>query len=148
MNQELEKKIRQLLDIEDIKILKRKYAGYCDDNYNPAGISELFTEDAIWDGGPIGFAETRQGIKEYFATTSDRISFAMHYMVNPIIEVEGDEAKGQWYLWQPMTIREGNQAMFLVATYDDIYVRQNENWLFKHVKLSVKSRKPYQGEFG
>lgn len=147
MNEVLEQKIQRLIDIEDIKILKRKYAAFCDDDYNSDAISALFTEDAVWDGGPIGFAETRQGIKEFFMASPTRIKFAMHYIVNPIIEVTGDKATGQWYLWQPMVMNENNQAMWLVATYDDIYLRQDKQWLFQHVKITVRSRTPYNGSF-
>lgn len=147
MNEDMEQKVQRLIDIEDIKILKRKYAAFCDDDYNPDAISELFTEDAVWDGGPIGYAETRQGIKEFFTASSSRVKSAMHYIVNPIIEVAGNEATGQWYLWQPMVTKEDNQAMWLIATYDDIYLRQDEKWLFQHVKITVRSRMPYNGSF-
>ena len=40
----------QLEDIEAIKILKTRYGYYCDDSYNPDGISSLFVEDGVWDG--------------------------------------------------------------------------------------------------
>src|SRR5262245_11383232 len=41
-------------DIEAIKILKARYGYYCDDSYNPDGISSLFVEDGVWDGGQFG----------------------------------------------------------------------------------------------
>jgi hypothetical protein len=38
----------QLEDIEEIKILKARYGYYCDDSYDPNGISSLFVEDGVW----------------------------------------------------------------------------------------------------
>ena len=52
----------QLEDIEAIKILKARYGYYCDDSYNPDGISSLFVEDGR-DGSslyPAGFGVPRR----------------------------------------------------------------------------------------
>lgn len=37
----------QLEDIEAIKTLKARYGYYCDDNYDPDGISSLFVENGV-----------------------------------------------------------------------------------------------------
>ena len=47
----LEARIRRLEDIEALKQLKARYCDRCDDNYDADGIAQLFTEDAVWDGG-------------------------------------------------------------------------------------------------
>ena len=49
----------QLEGIEAIKILKARYGYYCDDSYDPDGISSLFVEDGVWDGGQFGRYEGR-----------------------------------------------------------------------------------------
>jgi len=143
----LEQQVQRLAAIEDIKNLKRRYAAACDDNYNVEKLAVLFTEDAVWDGAEYGGATTRQGIKDYFSSTPEFVKFALHYVMNPIIEVDGDTATGQWLLWQPLVMHEGNQAMVLTALYDEEYVRQNGKWLIKHLKLKIKSYAPYNGEF-
>ena len=51
---ELARKVQMLDDLEAIKRLKHQYCAYCDDNYNPDGIADLFVEDAVWDGGDFG----------------------------------------------------------------------------------------------
>jgi hypothetical protein len=48
----------------------------------------LFTEDGVWDGGPFGRAEGREGIREFFGEVSKQVSFANHYVTNPIIETD------------------------------------------------------------
>ena len=70
-SEETATKVRWLVDIEEIKQLKARYAAACDDDYAPDAIAELFTEDAIWDGGFMGYAETRSGIREFFANASN-----------------------------------------------------------------------------
>ena len=143
-----EQQVQRLIDIEDIKILKRKYAAACDDNYNVEKLGVLFTEDAVWDGAEYGGATTRQGIKDFFSTTPDFVKFALHYVINPIIEVDGDTATGQWLLWQPMVMHEGDQAMVLTARYDEQYVRQGGQWLIKHLKVTIESLGQYGGDLG
>jgi SnoaL-like protein len=81
-------------DIEAIKILKARYGYYCDDSYDPDGISSLFVEDGVWDGGQFGRYEGRNAIRDFFRDLArDKIGFAMHLFMNPLIEVSGDTAK-------------------------------------------------------
>jgi hypothetical protein len=143
-----EQQVQRLIDIEDIKILKRRYAAACDDDYNVEKLGVLFTEDAVWDGAEYGGAATRQGIQDFFSSTPEFVKFALHYVINPIIEVDGDTATGQWLLWQPMVMHEDDQAMVLTARYDEQYVRQDGQWLIKYIKVTVESLGPYGGKFG
>ena len=48
---DLERRIRRLEDIEALRTLKHRYATYCDDGYDAGRLAPLFTDDAIWDGG-------------------------------------------------------------------------------------------------
>ena len=140
--------IRWLCDVEQIKQLKHQYCAYCDDSYNPEGIASLFTEDGVWDGGTFGVAETRNGIRDFFAEITNQVDFANHYVTNPIIEVDGDSATGRWDLWQPMVMTEGNTALWLVAKYREKYVRSGDGWLIQRLDLDIKSLSPYELGFG
>ena len=148
MTSKLEAQVQRLIDIEDIKLLKLRYARFCDDGYNPEGIAGCFTEDGIWAGGPLGHAESRDGIRSFFARTPEVVSFAVHYTTNPIIEIDGDRAEGTWYLWQPMVMVADDQAMWLAAHYKERYRRENDKWLIEHLALDVKSFSPYESGFG
>ena len=134
--EDIEKRLRVLEDIEEIKKLKVRYSMYCDDNYNPDGIASLFTEDGVWDAGPRGVGNGREGIRKFFAGQSEMISFAVHMVMNPIIEVDGDTAKGTWYFLGASTVVEGNQALWASVQYDEEYVRVNGEWKFKSLKVS------------
>lgn len=141
MSFDLEKTVRRLADIEDIKQLKARYAGACDEDYNPDLLAPLFAEDAIWDGSILGYAEGRAAIHEFFAASSSLVPFAVHQITTPLIEIDGDTATGQWYLWQPMVFQ--GEALWLSAKYNDKYVRQDGQWLYQHLKLDIRMLTPY-----
>ena len=107
----LERRIRRLEDLEEIKQLKARYAAYCDANYAADALANLFTVDAVWDGGMLGRNEGREAIRQFFRGSSQRIAFALHHILSPIIETDGDTARGTWYLLQTCTYTNGNQAV-------------------------------------
>ena len=145
----MEQQIQRLTDIEDIKQLKLRYAAFCDRRYDPGGIASCFTEDGVWDGGEkFGVHTGRKEIYDFFSGANDLVGFAMHYTTNPLIEINGDEATGQWHLWQPMVLKEGNQAIWLMAQYSERYVREEGNWLIERLTLVVKSFTPHDVPFG
>src|SRR5580698_11130508 len=95
---ELAKRITILEDIEAIKKLKARYCSVCDNDHNPDDIVTLFAEDGIWEGADIGAHKGHVAIRKLFEGFRDRISFSQHNVWSPIIEINGDRAKGQWYL--------------------------------------------------
>jgi ketosteroid isomerase-like protein len=131
----LERRLRVLEDIEAIKQLKYRYADACDRGYDFDTLADCFTEDAVWDGGLFGRHEGREAIREFFRGVSSDIPFAIHYMMNPIISVDGDEASGQWYLFQTCTFADGNTAIWGAARYDERYRRLDGGWKFSRLNL-------------
>lgn len=142
--------IRWLADVEAIKQLKHRYCSYCDDSYDADKLTSLFTDDAVWDGGPIGTHHGREAIRAFFKGSSKRVSFALHMVMNPVIEVKDDRASGNWYLWQPLVyaFKDGEQAYWLSGRYDDRYLRQADGWKFERVALTLKILTPYTKGFG
>jgi len=140
----LEARFRKLADIDEIRRLKARYAAACDSNYDADAIADLFTEDAVWDGGKFGKAEGRENIRRFFRRAREVFSFAIHNVMNPRIDVDGDRATGQWYLVQPATREPGTQAVWLAAVYHDEYVRVSGKWLFKYLLLSSNFLTPYE----
>lgn len=152
--EELEKRIQVLEDLEAIKKLKARYAQLCDDKYH-AGvvkgkedlelianeIAKLFTEDAVWDGGKeFGICKGRKEIYEHFRQAG--LKFAVHYFVMPHITVEGNKARGRWYLWQAATMRD-DTPVWQAAFEDDEYVKINGRWLQNYMKLTILFLTPY-----
>jgi ketosteroid isomerase-like protein len=141
--EELAQRVQTLEDIESIKKLKARYTSYCDNGYEPDGIASLFTEDAVWDGGVFGRCEGREAIRKFFQGASKMLPFAIHYVMNPIIEVNGNTATGSWYLFQTCTFAEGNQAVWGAARYSEEYVKRGGEWKFKNLKVNSEFWTPY-----
>jgi len=64
------------------------------------------------------------------------LHFAIHYVMNTIIEVNVDRATGIWYLLEPCTFAKDRQATWGAARYDEEYVKVSGQWKFKRLKLS------------
>ena len=139
---DLDRRIRVLEDIEAIKQLKARYCAYCDANYDADGIASLFTDDAVWEGEGFGRCEGREAIRTFFRASPSRMPFAIHHVMNPIIEVQGDSATGQWYLFQPCT--RGTQAAWLAARYEERYVRLEGAWKFQHLTVVPAFFTPFE----
>jgi hypothetical protein len=133
--EDLASRITRLEDLEAIKQLKARYCEICDDDHNPDRITSVFTEDGIWEGRGIGKAEGHAAIRELFARFQKMMSYTQHMVMNPIIEVNGDQAKGVWYFFGPFTFRENNQAKWQAARYREDYVKVNGEWKIKHLRV-------------
>jgi ketosteroid isomerase-like protein len=141
--EDLETRVRVLEDIEDIKRLKHRYCGYCDDGYDADALAGLFTEDAVWDGRDRGRYEGREAIRQFFQVAPERLPFAIHMVMNAVIDVDGDRATGTWYLFQPCTYADGDQAIWGSAHYNEEYVRVDGQWKFQHLTLTSHFWTPF-----
>ena len=134
---ELERRVLAVEDVEAIRNLKARYAAYCDDNYNADKIAKLFVEDAVWESGTWGRFEGREAIRGFFRRASELYTFAIHYGLNPQIEVTGDTAWARWYLFMPCTLADGNKAVWRAGIDDEEYVRVDGEWMFKYKTASA-----------
>ena len=107
----------------------------------------LFTKDAVWDGGRFGRHEGIDAITTFFDGVSDQITWALHYMIAPTIEVNDDlvTASGTWYLLEPCTMAapDGPNAVWLTGGYADRYLKEDGAWQFAEVILDVQTVAPY-----
>ena len=133
---DLEARVRRLEDVEAIRQLKARYCRLCDDGYDADRLADLFTEDAVWDGGALGKAEGRERIRRFFQRTPQVMPFAVHMVMNPIIDVAGDGATGTWYLLQAASYAPEGVALWGSARYDEEYVRVGGEWKFKRLRLT------------
>ena len=63
--------------------------------------------------------------------------FAMHSFTNPIIEVDGDTATGNWLLW--VGIKAGSVANEVFQREDLNYVRACDGWRIASLDLHFGS---------
>jgi hypothetical protein len=147
MDAEVARRLDRLETIEAIRELKARYADVCDTGYDPVRMRPFFTEDAVWDGGPrFGRYEGVDAVCAFFAGISNEITWALHYMVAPIIDVadDGRTAAGSWYLLEPCTIAtdDGPRAMVITGRYADRYRKEAEGWKFSEVVLDCQTISP------
>ena len=140
----LENRIMDLEAADEIRNLKATYAAACDDNYNPDAIAALFVEDAVWESDGLGNFEGREAIREFFRGISSYFTFALHYGLNPKIEVAGDTARARWYLFMPCTVSDGGRALWRAGIDDEEYVRVDGRWMFKRKKSTTIFNTPFE----
>ena len=148
----LETKLEVLEDIIAIMDLKGRYLQIADSRQYAkddadretiaTDMANLFTEDAVWDGGEVfGTHKGRKEIYEYFRQPAWKL--ALHYAMNPQIHVEGNKAHGYWYFFLPGTTKD-NVAAWMGGFYDDEFVKINGRWLVKLVKPTFLFLTPYE----
>ncbi len=141
--------LQTLLDIEAIRQLKYKYCQACDDDHNPKKLGPLFAENAVWEASSVGRAEGRPAIQKLLGDIgrSGTIRNSAHNVFNPIIEVEGERATGQWRLLMLYTgIYPDGELHYsrIIGWYDEVYVRTSVGWQFQNLFCQVEESAPYQ----
>ncbi len=128
--------IRMLKDIEEIRRLRAKYAyganvveGQCGDL---KAFGELFAEDGKWDVG-LGIATGPSEVEAVMRQLTARWRTAMHYMINPLIEVKGDHGRGTCTGLFAFTTYDNARPIWLSIIYTDSYVRTPAGWRFQSV---------------
>jgi uncharacterized protein (TIGR02246 family) len=136
--EQLTQRLGRLEDVRAIEQLKYQYAAYCDDSYDPDGIASLFTEDGRWvvdgEGGSMDGCEE---IKAHFRALSEKITWALHHVIAPRVELaeDGQSATGYFYLLCLCTIERTNDpsekdAVILTVNYTDQFVKRDGTWYF------------------
>lgn len=141
----IEERVGRLEDIESIKQLYHQYATYCDNGYDAEGMGSLCTEDAIWESNKFGTYVGREEIKGFIIEAGKMILFALHYMVNPTIDVapDGQTATGRWILYEPAVMtregEEGTDSVVITADYHNDFVKVDGEWRIKHVRANFRT---------
>jgi hypothetical protein len=148
---EVEQRLQRLEDIEAIKQLKARYCEICDSNHDPERIASVFAKDGIWESisnpgsgqDGLGIARGHEQIRELFTEFQKLFSFSQHNLMNPVIEVDGSQARGSWYLFGPFTMRESNEATWGACRYRDDYEKIGGQWKHKHLRAEIQLLAPY-----
>ena len=141
--EELAARVQVLEDIEAIKKLKARYCAAADQRDEDAFVG-CFTADATWDGGDFGRYQGQEAIREFFRSIPNALSYAVHYVMNPQIEVDGERATGRWYLLEPCTMLEGGeQAVWGAAFYEEEYVKTEDGWKMSNLILAPTFWSPF-----
>ncbi|MFC6731632.1 MULTISPECIES: nuclear transport factor 2 family protein [unclassified Haladaptatus] len=118
----------------EISQLKHEYCYRIDDGDYDEWVS-LFTEDGTFGRAGQDPAEGAEGL-QYFATEifDNMYQQTAHLLSNPVIDVDGDEATGQWYLLLQFTDDEGEQQ-WMQGRYEDEFERVDGEWKLSSVTV-------------
>lgn len=138
----LEQRIRRLEDIEAIRKLKSYYSLYAnvgEGTGDPVKFADLFTDDYIWDLSQQEFRGKQQIIDRLDEIA--RLQYiGVHFSLNPRIEVNGDEASGEWDLIFPVFPPDGRPLTTVCGYYTDRLRRTPDGWRFTYVKYRVSPK--------
>lgn len=128
----LEDRLTRLEHREAIKELRAEYC-YRVDSRDWDGYVDLFTEDAHLDFGSIGTYDGHEEIHHFAENVvGEEHPFLSHMIHNPLINIDGVTATGQWYFEVPCTFKDGS-AGWIQGTYSDEYQLVDEEWLFAEI---------------
>ncbi|MDB5985668.1 MAG: hypothetical protein JWR16_721 [Nevskia sp.] len=154
MTKTLEQRIQALEDQQAIIRLKAQYVNYNDGGWEggthryPAEVADMFVEDGVWDGRPnAGYAEGREEIRKLFESFAV-VPFIVHYVTNPLIEVEGDAAVGHWHALVTSTMPPDGQGVWTLGIYKEHYVRTGQGWKFKSLRFVAAANTTYELGWG
>ena len=124
---------------EAIEELKTQYARRSDAVFNSPGndsavaLADLFTDDGVLNLGPFGSFSGRAALIDAFENILPQgTRWSTHYIVNPLISIDGDAATGSWYyLIQSLPAGEGATLVQFFGSYDDQYVKTPDGWRIK-----------------
>lgn len=143
MVDDLETRLRAMEDLEAIKQLTFKYA-YSVDSKQWDDVVDCFANDASLNFSAIGKGTGREYIARFFKEViPSRNLFTCHIVINPVIEVHGNTAKGRWYFLVPATDRPTNTAVWVGGRYDNEYIKKNGVWKLSLMAAAFFFRTPF-----
>jgi ketosteroid isomerase-like protein len=144
-----EQKIDVIYATEEIKKIQYRYVNALTfGKWDEA--MDCFTEDAITDMQNRGITRGKQAITEVF---KEGISQGHGHgegslVVHPIIDVEGDTAKGEWLIYflysEPNTGKASDWAM---GTYKMEYRNDNGKWKISKMTVRMLYAMPQRGDY-
>ncbi len=148
----LEARIKILEDIEAIKKLMFNYTYWLDYGEMDKAM-DCFSDEAKIDIKMRGGAEEgkdsfelncegREEINKFYSLiVHEKNHFsASHFILNPVVEVDGDTATGIFYLLEPTAIA---RAMWGHGRYDIEFIRVNDKWKISFFGFLWNFNTPY-----
>ena len=149
MTTDLENRIIVLEDIEAIKKLKYRYCYLADAGIggDEARMDELisnFTEDGWVDFSEFGIHKGKKAIEAFYKNVvAQTLSYSAHMVSNPVIQVDGKNASGDWYVFVPCTLRMTDTPAWLQGKYEETYEKINGKWYWKSMTARFDFISPY-----
>lgn len=130
--------VARLADEAAIRRLALLYAQGVD-RRDSSALAALFTPEARLEGSGVD-VHGAVAIAAMPAAMARRYDRTYHIVHNHLVELDGDEARGEVYSEAHHLTREadGTSDYVLAITYDDRYVRTEAGWRFSGRRLDIK----------
>jgi hypothetical protein len=142
----LERRVKRLEDIEEIRRVRGEYALAADERdgcaVNVERTMKLFAQDGVWDATPRwGRHEGWDTVRRHLSKGSAGIDWSLHWLMDTGVSfaADGETASARWYLIElanmlqkPATER---RLVWLAGLYDDTYVKEDGAWKFRLVRF-------------
>jgi ketosteroid isomerase-like protein len=101
------------------------------DRFDPQEALSAFTDDAVWDAGPVGLErlEGRDAILAFFERDAAAIADQFHVITNHVVDLDddGETARGTNYVFSEGHTKTG-AAFRAIAFNEDVYRRTADGW--------------------
>lgn len=136
----IEAKLQRLQDLEDIKRLRHKYSYGANIVDGKSGdlkaFAALFADDADFDVG-MGPAKGPAEIEAMMKELTTQWQCAMHYMLNQVIDLDGDKASGNTTGLFAFTTEDNPRPIWLSNIYTETFSRTADGWRFQTLSLET-----------
>ncbi len=156
-DQSLEARVKQLEDKEEIRELMWNYTYWLDYGEQEKMLA-CFTEDARMEVRMRGGVEEGEDSFEIDCKGREEITYfynimvhqkdrftASHFILNPVVSVDGDKGKGVFYLLEPTCIA---RAMWGHGRYDMEFTRVDGEWKISFFGFLWNFNTPYEDGWG
>ena len=134
--EELEKRVRALEDLEEIKKLHQHYINLMD-NLQYEEVLDLFTEDATSEVRNFGIKKGKKEMAEIYlgvlAKKRGKTRFDGHMAIEPDVTVDGDTAKGTWRIYMLFSKPE---IQWVQGKNECEYKKENGTWKISKLKFT------------
>jgi hypothetical protein len=136
--QDIEKRLQTLEDLEEIRRLHHNYF-YQLNNKQYDDLIATFADDGWLNIWKHGIRKGKVEITKFVKTDIAKINAGSvaHFVVEPVITVEGDRAKSYWMVYMlfsdPVT---GLPSKWIQGRHDAEYVKINGKWKFYSVTFT------------
>ena len=134
--EELEKRIKTIEDLEEIKKLHQKYINLMDD-LQYEDVLDLFTEDATSEIRDFGVKRGKKEMAEVYlgvlAKKRGTIRYEGHLAIEPDITVNGDSATGTWLIY---ILFSKPEIQWVQGKNECEYRKENGTWKISKVKFT------------
>lgn len=142
--EELEKRLKTLENLEEIKTLHREYLFYIS-NLEFDKALDCFAESIEVNIANYGVRKGKEEVAKFFKEViynNVLKSKDAHFTGQPVVSMKGEGAEGHWMFYR--FVPPPSERRWVQGRYDCEYIKENGKWKFSMLKLT----RPWPAFFG